>query len=538
MKRICLLALLLFFAANSIAQTIIGQHKLKDYSVVDEIYPYGWIEYAGDLYALASRPVIRLSESEFVYLWKPSFGAKKRFLTCFNLLTEVQWETAFTVNRNEEIFHLFHEGDTIFTLGYRFRVNDKSHLIVVRKYDKVKGEFLGEEVIFHQNGRENDLIGFDLSPDSSQLIVFHFEHEKNNKNPRNYLSYPFSDGQLGFRVSNASHLAYVAFDRAMKEIHKGKVELDASFKNKTAVIDCQVGNDGAIYTTVFQEPSTLKIIHFESATSTQSELIYPNFSEPFKDAPYAAHLPIVVGASGKAYAAHADREKLRGKWYTRGFQVVTFDFDQDTVTLVRKAEVGSGLQVQISKSREEASLRPVTVFDQYLIKEIIEMPDESVVLLTQKYESFNVRTAMNPNGLAIPPAYQSLAEEVLLFEFDPTGKPQKAIIIPMRQKASSRIEKICRFYSHHINLETWEMQMITWEDSGERLRQPPRIFYRNINLREGTYSSRQPLYEGKRRNQFYLRAYTLFLNPGVAVLMVLDGDAEKHPQVVSVRLGE
>ena len=178
----------------------------------------------------------------------------------------------------------------------------------------------------------------------------------------------------------------------------------------------------------------------------------------------------------------------------------------------------------------------MTEFDQYLIKEIIEMPDESILLLTQKYESYNLRQSITPQGMIR--SYQSIAEEILLFEFTPVGKVQKAIIIPLRQKAATDLERISRFYTHHLNKETWEMQLITWEDGGEKRLKPPKIFYRKVDLKEGTYSDRQQIFEGRRRNQFFLKAYTLFLNPGVAVMMVLDGDAEKHPHVVSVKLGE
>ena len=536
MKPAFSLFLTFLFVYQLSAQTLIGEYKLKDYSVDDEIYPYGWVEFGGDVYGLANRPAIRLSENDFVYLWKPSFGAKKRMLSCFNLLTDLQWETEFELSRNEEVFHLYSFGDSIFTLSYHFRQEDKHHIITGKVFEKNEGKFVREKIVYIYQGKENDLIGFDISGDSSKTIIFHFEHESGNKRPRNLLNYPFSDGQLGFRVTNATHIRYSHLTPDLETVAEGSMAINASQKEKSSIIDCQISNDGSIITTLFQEPSTLKTIRHDPNENTQEFLEYNGFTDPFKDAPYAAHLPVSLGESGKIYAAHADRERLKGKWYTRGFQVVTFDFKNDSIDLSRRVRISSGLQVQVSKSREAASLRPVTEFDQYLLKEIVEMPDESVLLLTQKYESYSVRSHLNPSGPVY--SFQSLAEEILLFEFNPGGDPQKVIIIPLRQRASSLLEKTSRFFSHYINKKQKEMQLITWEDDGEKLRQPPKIFYRKVDLESGTYSDRQQLYEGKRRNQFYLRAYTLFLNPTVAILMVVDGDAEKHPQVVSVKLGE
>ena len=319
MKHLCLLSLALLFTLSAYTQTVIGKHHLKDYSITGEIYPYGWAEFGGDLYALANKPVVRLSESEFVYLWKPDFGSKKRRLSCFNMLTEVVWDTEIKLAREEEIFHLYQVEDSIVTLSYRYRWEDKSHTILGRKYKKENGEFIKEEFLHTHMGRENDLIGFDLSPDSSQLIVFHFEHEQKGKNPRNHLQYPIADGQLGFRLANATHVVYAAFDKSLQRIHAGKIQSVVNAKNKSTIIDCQVGNDGHVYTTIFQEPSGLKVIQYHPETENQKELSFHNFPDPFKDAPYAAHLPIMIGASGKAYAAYANREKLRGKVVYAGF---------------------------------------------------------------------------------------------------------------------------------------------------------------------------------------------------------------------------
>ena len=513
------------------AQTIIGSYPLQDQSFLQEIYPYTWIEYAGDSYGICTQPALRLSQSEFIYLRKPQTDNQKRIITCFDLLAKPQWENHLRLAKGEEIFSLYRSHENLIALCYSQKKRPWQYSIYARCYDLKDGSPLPRKPIYGLESKQPAYIGWDLSPDSSFLVVYHYELN-NGKKGRPTHDFPAGFDKIGHKISHVSKLHFKVFGKDLNEIDGGEILLTSLLSPKAQVLDCQLDNRANLCITSFQKDSGLTLIRRKAGEDVLSTLTYQQFPDPFADPPYQAHLLPVCQPSGRVLAAHA----LRQRKEIQRLRVVSFDFDTHSVDTSRVAKISSSFRVKVAKERQSASLKPSIKFDGHMIKELFELEDGTVWLLTQRYtvgahpHRFDLDHVVNQDD------QNSTLEEIILYEFTPDKQAKKAIILPMLQQANSPLERVSRFYSMEVNPQTHEMHLITREYDGDRMTEPPRIFYRHISLDLGLYSDRRMIYNGKQKNQFYIRAYTLFLNPKVAVMMVVNGDKEAYPEVVSVKL--
>ncbi len=518
------------------AQEIIGQHRLKDCSVEKSIYPYGWIEYGGDYHEVGFKPIVKLNESDFAYLWKPIMGFRKYMLTSFNLLMEQHWEIEVKLEEDEDIFHVYRADDQVVLLSYMYKSLERMHNVRARKFAAEDGSLEEQRFIYQYWGKNYQVLGYDISADSSTLAFYHFLDDDNNKKVRNMGDYPYPDGGAGFKVTNSTRAAFQVYNLQLDTLSKGEMPLLSSMKAKSYVVDGQVDNEGNMVFTIFQEPHFLAIHRHDIASGENQMLRYEGFSDPFKNTPYGAMLPPHIGREGRVYAAFAGRERLRGRRYTRFFKVINFDFGKGLIDSSRTVPISSTFQVQLNKTREEVKLEPETIFDHYLIRDLIEMDDGALWMIAQKYERGSQPKRVNARTVNLDDTYVSTMEEILLFEFEPRGKIHKVIMVPLLQQAILPMERVGRFYTYQIDKQNQILHLVTREYDGEKHTGPPRIFYRKIDLQAGSYSPRQQIYNGRKRTQYYLRDYTLFLNSSVAILTVIDGDMEDNPDIVSVKL--
>lgn len=526
----------LFFTQNLSGQDIIGRLKLDDCSVEKLIYPYGWIQYAGDYHEVGFTPTIKLNESDFAYLWKPQFKIRMRKLSVFNLLMEKKWEVDIELEEGEDIFSIYRTEENITLLSYEFNALSRFHRVTARNFKVSDGSFVTQKYLYQFWGKSYQVLGYDFSADSSKLVFYHFTDDVNSRKVKNILDYPYANGGAGFKVTNSKKAHFLVYDTQLDTVAKGEMELVSWQRAKSFVVDGQVDDEGHVVFSLFQEPNSLHIHRFNIETQKKSVLSHQDFPDPFDRAPYGAMLPPYIGKNGQIYAAYAGRERIRGRRYTRYFKVVNFDFEKEKIDSSRTIPITSSFQVQLNKSREAVNLRPETIFDHYLIRDLIEMKDGRLWMIAQKYETGSQPKRLNAMNVNMNDVFVSTMEEILLFEFEPDGKIHKVIMIPMFQQAILPLERVGRFYTYHIDKEEQVLHMITREFNGEKHTNPPRIFYRKIDLETGTYTDRQQIFSGDRRAQFYLRDYTLFLNPFVAILTVVDGDMEDNPEIISVRL--
>ena len=159
---------------------------------------------------------------------------------------------------------------------------------------------------------------------------------------------------------------------------------------------------------------------------------------------YTTHFPPATGENERLYITLAERV-LRGKRKgTKAFQIINFDFEKEEVDLTRKVEVTSTLLVSAEKQREKFGLRPLKRFDEYLIRDIVEMEDRSLWLITQKYQSTDYRSAAGRDQ-ALRTSYEQNIEEMVLYEFDSTGNITQVIFVPSSQRTEFLLEQLSQF---------------------------------------------------------------------------------------------
>jgi len=520
---------------NLSAQEILGSHRLKDASVEKSIYPYGWVQYSSDFHEVGFKPIVKLSDNDFAYLWKPQLKSRKRMLTAFSMLLEQQWETEIEVEFEEAIFALYKEKASIIMLSYNYDAPARLHQVIARRFDPANGTMQAEDFIYQFYGKGYHVLGYDFSQDSSKMTFYHFLDDDDNKKVRNLLDFPFTEGGAGYKVTNSTRAYFQVYNRNLDTVASGEMPLVSSMKAKSYVVDGQVDNEGNMVFSIFQEPHVFSVHRYDMLKKETQMLRYTHFPKMFKDAPYVAMTPPYVGARGQVYAPFAERERIRSKRYTRFFKVLNFDFERQIVDTSRIIPITSAFQVQLNKSREAVNLRPETVFDHYMIKNIIELEDSSLWMIVQKYERGSQPQRVNARTVSLDDVYVSNMEEILLFEFDPKGKIRKVIMIPMLQQAILPLERVGRFYTYQLDRKDKVLHLITREYDGPKHTESPRIFYRKVDLATGLYTDRQQIFDSKKRTHYLLRDYTLFLNPFVAILTDVNEEMLEHPDIVSVK---
>jgi hypothetical protein len=238
--------------------------------------------------------------------------------------------------------------------------------------------------------------------------------------------------------------------------------------------------------------------------------------------PFDTHLPVEIGNFEKAYVTVADRERIGGKKQLRTLNLIAFDFKTGVVDVKRRVEVNSSLMVGVAKRKRAFGLKADKSFDNYLIKEIVEMPDQSVWLITQRYEyDYQAGPFIENRSLANAPA--SRIEEVILYDFAPDGSFRKAVVVPSFQQTDHAKDLAGHFYTLNVDRDTYEMHFITHERSGDNLKGPHRIFYRKVDLKTGEATARKILYEGEKKGQGFFKLYTVWLSSAVVAMLVEDG---------------
>lgn len=506
-----------------VSQTVLGEERLKKYSTDGfEFYPYDYLDPYGRSMYIMHDPNVKVSAGEFVQLWKPDRGSyRDRLLRKYNILMEMIWETEFELEREEDILHFFMEDTSIVVLTNKSDRSENFHQVLAHKFGLESGEKYETDVWWVVNSENDHGIQFSLTPDGSRILCYYFAHKKENRNVSLYYDYVRSDDQAGYRATAVHRVYFACFDVRGEKVSEGFIEPG---NPKLMLLDCQSDQEGNIYLTAFERSKQIQIFQWKAENQQQKSLTY-EIGLPlheFQEA-YTSHMPPMIGHSEQVYLAFSERIKKGKKKGTKGFNIVGFDFQKEAIDQSRTLDINSTFQVLVEKQRELFGLKPVPRFDEFIIRGLIEMEDSSLWLITQKYDFHSMAGSRFP-GSEVGPADQKM-EEIILYEFGPDGKPLQAIVIPTIQHIQSLAERVGQFYDMDIDRKNRVIRLITREPSGERLRGPERIYYRKIDLNSRDISERLLLYEGKRRDQYLLRAFVEWINPAIVSFLMVDGDS-------------
>ncbi|MEL6590435.1 MAG: hypothetical protein AAFQ68_10155 [Bacteroidota bacterium] len=515
------------------AQKLISSLELEDFEFEDELYPFSDFDREGSTAYLDFEPVSLLEPGSFLQLWrKERKSGQKHYLTRYNLLLEEAWTAEMELDWSENILYLHHNEDEAVVITYEYDIMANAHIIRARGFDIDSGEASQQRLLWQYMGRSDQETFLSLSPDKQRIGFYHYERQKESRRVGIYYDYIRRDHKIGAKVFKPGKLVYQTFDQNLDLLQRAEFELPES---KMTWLDAQIDNQGNFFMLGLLKPTLLNAFCYDISSQTLSTLTYENFVDRQKlNEVYYTHFPPTISQYGKrlyiAFAERQSRGKLKG---TQAFQLINFDFEKGEVDLRRRIEINSSLLVTLEKQREDFGVPPLRRFDGFMIQEIIEMPDQSLWLMTQKFEALQYASVQAEFGPMA--AQEHLIGEMVLYEFSPEGETRKALIVPSYQRSQSRLDKVGEFYTYHLDRETGTLSVLTREPSGDKLRGPERLYTRMVNLEEAEVSTRKLLYEGERRVQYFLRPYTVWHNNFLVSFVTTEGE-NGEAWLVSVNL--
>ena len=522
------IGLLICFSYGS-AQEVIKEIELEDFYRENKLYPYTITAPTGISIFKQHDPSLRISEAEFVHVIKPdNHKSELRALVKYNLLLEEVWKTEFELGDEETILHIFQSDGFIRVLTEEYRRQDKEHLVLVRSFDLAEGEERQIKIIQKVEGKwENTPIPV-FSPNDSLLLVYHYWNNDNFRSPRFLFEYENTDDTPGFRALRATQINLKVFDLSLNEQMRDTIMLAKSSKNKSSDFGCYLDNLGNIYHFSVSRNQQLKVRQIRADGSAERELNYDNFPKFWlEDEEDFTHFPPLISQGERVFIAIGQSKRNRGFGGRRvdNLQIICFDFKEEEVDLRRNVKVNSSIVVNVSKAREEAGLRPITKFNNYAIRELKELPDGGMLLIAQKYNQFdNNRYSytlfdLSNSDFHLPTPNITL-EEIVIFQFDPMGKLFRTITIPSTQRIKVLTELTGHFYSSHLDWENFTLHFLMHENDGAKYSDPMRLFHRSVNLETGKVEERTQLFDHKRRNHYFSREHTVWLNEKVVTFMM------------------
>lgn len=517
-------------------QSVLGKEKMKRFPTeAPWVFPVSLGDIDGrDMY-ITTRPAIKLNTGEFIHLWKPErtpFNARR--VSKYNIFQEQIWENTFEIEQEENIDYLFEHKDHIYVMGSLGKRHSKEQMIIAHVISEDSGKLVQTRIVRSQRIKSDQTLFFTLSPDSSKMLYYYFQHEKPGIHTRATYNYLRQDNKIGYRYKNVNKVHLLIYDKDLNLLAETEIK---NKREKASILDCQIDNKGNVYAISYEKPGILEAIQYNFETQEQQEIRYEDFLKPsdmFNR--FNTRMPAYIGSGQKLYIPKADRKGFGRDRGTKAYQILCFDFQKGDVDLSRKIDISPGLQIKIEKQRKELGIRPLKRFDEYLMRDIFETADKSLWFLVQKFQTSNLENPMEGNYWEEAVSTYELGE-FILFQFSPEGKPIQALIIPAFQRISGFMERL--FFDYHVQIdkEKGKISMLTYEPSEQKFRGPERIFYRSINLKNGDISPKQKVYEGERRYQFLLNPYTLWLNEDILSFIIIEGDNGSAYRV-SVNLSE
>ncbi|MEL6674491.1 MAG: hypothetical protein AAFR61_19940 [Bacteroidota bacterium] len=507
----------------ALGQAEVGRQKFKNFSTeIPWVYPFGTLDVAGKETYFAHVPALRISDGEVIHVWKPSHSfQRERVVHKLNVFMETQWKQGLELGREEELIHMYTQDSMLVILSVQEKRQEDQHILRAHYLDLDSGTVIDQHSVFLIVGKDDRELMFTHSPDSSLFMFFHFQHQDPNRKVSLLFDYVRRDGMAGLRVSNAARMHFRVLNPSLEVQYEGVINLG---DKKLQTLDVQIDNEGNIYTASFQKPSTFEMRQFHRESETQRMLSYPDFAKitELTDA-FHSHFPITVGQDQQVYVAVADRQKRGLKKGTRGYSILNFDFQTQEISEDRQVGISPGFMVQVQKTREEFGMRPLRNFDEFMIRNLIEMPDKSLWLVIQKYGENNLPVAFSaPNWQNSSVQFEM--GEIVLIGFSPEGKADRALIVPSSQRVNNYLDRLGAFYHMDVDKASQTIRFILREASGKNLRGPEKIFLREVDLNRSYVSDRVEIYTSRRRTHYFLAPYTIWLNKDIVTFMTIEGD--------------
>ncbi len=537
MRHILTLLLSLLLALSLHGQKVLSTVELEDLQTdEDYIFPYNsWgpnrIFPVQDI-----DPSLRLDNGQLLFIWKPDkLSSRLRQISCYDLLLNELWSTEFELDRNEEVILLLEHGggDSAILLTRQNEYFQNRVWIRHRMIALDQGEIKPPQGLEIIEGKFDNEVFLIQSPDRNSFATYFYGHSTQGRSPSVTYEYINMNGQAGEHATRCDRVSFTVYDWMLSTIRRDTLQVP---ERKNIVMGAVMDNDANFYAFHHQRKNIIGISMSPSDGSEDQLLTFredvPDLYELEKG--IEGHLPPTPGQNQQLYWVITDRKTSGRDRGINRYRVLCFDFQQKEVNTSRQVDINSTLLVAIEKQREAYNLRPLRRFDYYSIRDVIEMPDQSLWLIVQQHLQTEYPSTASPQN-PYPKPTDGRIEEMVMFQFDPTGQIRQAVVVPSVQYLRNFEERMGAFY--HLRVDTQENQfhIITREAAGEKYRDPDRLFYRRVDLETGLITPRVQIFEGERRNQLWIKAFTTWMTPTILTLMYMEG-SEGDAQLISVDL--
>ena len=520
------------------AQAVLASQKMKDFEADEsDLFPYESLGPNGIYPFLTFDPALKLSDGSFFMIWKPNKISSRLFrVSRYDLLLNNDWEVEFELDRNEDVLAVFEHPKTqeVLVLSLQQEFFQRRFIFRSRRVDMSDGKVSAPAILEIIENRQVEDVFLQWAPDRQSFALYQLQNLSSLRPVSLEYDYVDQNQELGYRAYRCESIHFTVYQTDLSVVREGMMPVP---DRKHVLLGCLLDNDENFYAYLHQRKTSFKVVQSHHETDEVRTLELLDEAPELMDLGDGEHaqLPLSVGNEERIYWALADLKRRGFDRGIRSYQVVCFDFKNELVDQSREVPVNSTLLVAVEKQRAAYRLRPIRRFDNYQIREVIEMPDKSVWLMVQQYISSDLPGTPGPD-YPYPRPMEERVEEIVMFQFDSLGEIQKALVVPSTQYLRGYVARLGGFFQYRLDTVEQVLHMLIREADGEKFRDPDRMFYRRIDLESGQIGRRQKVHEGERRNQFWVQAYSTWMTPGILTFLMLEtNDGPAHLVTVDLQ---
>jgi len=527
---------------KGVSQTVIQEFELEDYYDDNGIYPFEYHSGNMEMIYQRHRPVVKLSENEFIHIWRPKeLNSRIRAFTRYNLLLDSVWCKEIELRDDEEIAHVYADRENLHIVTFEYDHRQDEYRVLHRKLALEDGKEFDTKILSVIKDTKEIPLFLESVEGDSLFVIYYYRNLVDRKSVRYYYDHQQKEDDLGVRAQRVCNVVFDIYTCQGVRVSNDTLNISHNPKNKIDVLSGQLDRRGNFYLTTLERDQYLTIYQYNRATEKVDSLTYPDFPRYWReDDIYNTHLPPKIEGDGRLYIAFCKRDKMkRVGMQIQSIHVLRFDFKQKEIDASRQLTTDSSVLVDVSKAREKAGLKPITKFDRYLIRDMIIKPDASLLLLLQKFDQENrMNSTLSRPFMFFSPVSQgapmTILEEIVIFEFTPLGDFSRTLIVPSYQRVRVAIEMMGHFFSVMPDWEANQLQFLVHENGGEKYSEPMRLYYKTLDLSDGQTSERVQIFDHRKRNHYYSRPHTTWLNEHVvATLMFVNSSISTQTYWVS-----
>ena len=216
-KLFCLLAILFSGLISLPAQELISSLELEDFEYEDDLYPFAEFDRNGTLAYVEFEPVALVEPGTFIQMWrKERKSGQKHYITRYDLLLEEDWTTEMVLDWQEDILHMFQNGEELIVLTYEYDGMAGIHFVRSHSIDLDSGKENIKSIVFQYGGKSDQEVFIDFSPDGQNFALYYYERQKESRRVGIYYDYIKRNHEIGAKIFKPGKLVYHTYNRFLE----------------------------------------------------------------------------------------------------------------------------------------------------------------------------------------------------------------------------------------------------------------------------------------------------------------------------------